>query len=65
MINIKVKIDIFFSYNFWGFNVCNNLLYKFILNSLGNNGKIPAMASILIPMIFFIDYFNYGFNKNK
>ena len=52
MINISKNRSLFFHIIFGVLMSVIIYYINFIFNSLGNNGKIPAMASTLIPMIF-------------
>ena len=52
MINISKNRSLFFHIIFGVLMSVIIYYINFIFNSLGNNGKIPAMASTLIPIIF-------------
>ena len=51
MFNLNKNKSLFFHIIFGVFLSVIIYYINFIFNSLGNNGKIPAMASILIPLI--------------
>ena len=51
MLNINRNKSLFFHIIFGVLMSVIIYYINFIFNSLGNNGKIPAMASILIPLI--------------